>query len=142
MKTKLNCLRTLIATGLVLVTSVANASIVALWEFNDAGNLGKATIGNDLALQNGNGTIGAASGIFAGDGAASVGIGDYFTATHGIAANGGGGFVNRYSIVYDVLSPAGSTGEWRTLLQTDQTNTNDGDYFISPTAEIGVAAIN
>ena len=141
MTMKTNCLRVLIAAGLFLQASVANAGIVGLWEFNDGGNLGKATIGNDLALQNTNGTIAATSGISGIDGAASVGIGDYFTVTHGVAANGGGQYVNQYSIVYDVLSPAGSTGQWRTLLQTNQGNANDGDYFISTGADIGVFEI-
>jgi hypothetical protein len=62
--------------------------------------------------------------------------------THGIGANGGGTFTNRYTIVMDILSPPGSRGSWRSLLQTNSANTNDGDYFIRTDNRVGVGALS
>ena len=42
----------------------------------------------------------------------------------------------------DVFSPVGSRGSWRTIFQTNTTNSNDADYFIRNSDDtVGVAAI-
>jgi hypothetical protein len=58
---------------------------------------------------------------------------------HGAAPNAGGTKVNRYTIIYDVLYPASSDGQWRSLLQTDPNGSGDGDFFINPSNGIGIS---
>jgi len=59
--------------------------------------------------------------------------------------NGGGIYINQYSLVLDLLYPAASTNAWRAILQTSRTNGNDADFFVgngttTPNANgIGVA---
>lgn len=55
--------------------------------------------------------------------------------THGIAANGGGSCVNKYTMMWDVKYP--SSGTWKCLLQTNGNNSNDGDFFINTSNKIG-----
>lgn len=58
--------------------------------------------------------------------------------------NGGGIYINQYSLVLDLLYPAPSTNAWRAIFQTSRTNGNDADFFVgngtaSPSANgIGV----
>jgi hypothetical protein len=57
---------------------------------------------------------------------------------HGAAPNGGGAYVNQYTLIYDIyLQGLG----WRSLLQTDTGNSSDGDLFISPQGGIGISQI-
>lgn len=133
----------LIALGAALSASVSSASLVGLWEFENTSNIGQASIGNDLGVNNTNNTIIARQGVNASDGAVEIGVGDYFTVIPDIAANGGGSFVNEFSIVYDVFLPTSTNSTWRSLLQTNNVwNGNDGDYFVSSGNVVGVAAIN
>lgn len=48
------------------------------------------------------------------------------------------GRLNQYTLVMDLYYPASSSG-WRSLFQTDQANSNDGDFFINPSAGIGIS---
>ncbi len=121
---------------LLLCTPLHAAILTGLWEFDDAGNIGKATIGTDLAFA---GTAPSHSAGIADDSAAVLngvittvaGSANRITATHGIdPADSPGSFVSRYSIVADIFSPAGSRSGWRAIFQTNQTNANDADYFI------------
>jgi hypothetical protein len=57
---------------------------------------------------------------------------------HGAAPNGGGAYVNQYTLVYDIYLPI--IGR-RSLLQTDTGNTSDGDLFIRPDGGIGITGI-
>lgn len=127
------------------------ASLVGLWEFNDSSNIGRATVGSNL-------TIVGATPIFSATGTDDygktlsgtittiAGSGNSLRATHGMAGNGGGSFVNEYSIVVDMFSPAGSRDSWRTIFQTNVSNSNDGDLFIRNntntmgTADLGYSA--
>jgi hypothetical protein len=124
------------------------ANLTGLWLFDDSTNPAKATVGTDLTL------AGAAPGTWAAsladDGSKSLtGVittpapnsANRFIATHGIAPNGGGIYVNEYTIVVDLFSPPGSRSSWRTILQTNQNNSNDGDFFIDPANLVGVGAI-
>ena len=120
------------------------ASLVGLWKFDNPNNLSQASVGSDLTMSNSKGTIVAREGISSGDGAAEVGVGDYFAAAPGIAANGGSSaYVNEYTLVYDIYLPASSDSTWRSLLQTaPHVGDNDGDYFINSDNRVGVASIN
>ncbi|MFC4992915.1 LamG-like jellyroll fold domain-containing protein [Rubritalea tangerina] len=120
--------------GVLLATALpmSAAQLVGLWEFNNAGNLGEATVGTDLEI---NGSAPTYSASLADGGATSLtgvitttqGVGNHLTATHGIGANGGGSFTNAYTLVFDVKRPA--AGAWRSFYQTDLTNSNDAEYF-------------
>ncbi len=51
---------------------------------------------------------------------------------HGAKPNGGGQFVNQYTLIMDVMYPAASTDQWRALFQTDPFNHpgNEADFFV------------
>lgn len=122
---------------LVLICSAVGASQpVGLWLFDDAQQLARATTGNDLALH---GAHLAMPGPRAGDGAVRIGVGSYYECRHGIAANGGGVTVNKYSLVFDFRVP--TISPWYCLFQTNPNNNNDGDCFIrAGSGAIGVGA--
>ena len=97
------------------------------WEFNDASNFLKATIGNDLTLGGNNGVT-SVSGINASDGAALTSVGGYINANHGLPAKGGSK-VNEYTLILDVSFPVTA---WANLLQTVTDNSGDGSLFVEP----------
>ena len=53
------------------------------------------------------------------------------TPNQGYRVNSGSGPTAAYTMIWDYLSPASADGQWRTLLQTNATNSNDGDFFIA-----------
>jgi hypothetical protein len=59
---------------------------------------------------------------------------------HGAAPNGGGAYVNQYTIVYDIYYPS-TSATWRSLLQTGTANTSDGDLFLNPASGIGISSV-
>lgn len=115
--------------------STQAATLAGLWEFNNAGNIGQATVGSNLTVV---GTAPTYSASLADTASTSLsgaittvgGPANRLTVAHGIAGNGGGSFVNEYSLLFDIFSPAASRSSWRTLFQTNTGNSNDGDYFI------------
>jgi hypothetical protein len=62
---------------------------------------------------------------------------------HGAAPNGGGAYVNQYTLVFDIYYPPSSDGTWRSLWQTDENNdaNNDGDLFVSTADGLGISSI-
>lgn len=124
----------------------ASANLVGLWLFDREANLGHATVGADLVRVGASPTWSRALADDAGTnllGAITTagGTANYLRCVHGIAPNGGGGYVNRYTVVMDLLSPPSSRSAWRSILQTSESNGNDGDYFISASDRVGVAAL-
>jgi len=113
---------------------VVNRDAVAAWNFDNSENLLAASIGKDLLLT---GTQQRVEGATSEDGAVTIGTGSYYTAFHGLHANGGinPAKVNQYTLVYDVKIPA--AGQPYSLLQTDPSNTDNADLFISPEGNIG-----
>ncbi len=57
---------------------------------------------------------------------------------HGAGPNGGGAYVNQYTLIYDIYFPSGSDAKWRSLLQTDVNNNNDGDFFVGDLNGLGI----
>src|SRR5262249_13559795 len=55
-----------------------------------------------------------------------------FYMRHGVSGNGGGHFVNQYTLIMDVMFPATSSGQWRALCQTDPFNHagNDAEFYV------------
>jgi len=111
---------------------------VGWWKFDTPSNLKKAEagFGLDLTLV---GSHSAVAGPEAGNGATRIGVGSYYKMQHQIPANGGGTFVNEYTLQYDFNVP--NIGVWHSFFQTSVSNTNDGDFFINPSGSIGVAAV-
>lgn len=62
-----------------------------------------------------------------------------FIMTHGIAPNGGGAKVNQYTLILDLLYPSASHSAWRSLWQTDISNTSDGEVFFNPQNGLGIS---
>jgi len=129
---------TIIFFGACLLIQAVNlqaATLVGLWEFNNPSNIGQATVGSNLTI---NGTAPTHSTTLADDASTSLGgvittlvdPANRLTSAHGIAPNGGGVYVNEYSLLFDIFSPVASRSSWRTFFQTNTGNSNDGDYFI------------
>ncbi len=117
---------------------------VAQWDFN--GNLASSTAGANL-------TAAAATPASApevtfttatinGETAqvASFTRGTYFQMIHGLDDNGGGSFVNQYTLMMDVMFPS-RPGGWAVLWQTSAANANDGDWFINPSGGLGISSV-
>ena len=126
----------------VFILFTANVSAVVpertgWWKFDDPSNLTKAEsgFGTDLLLH---GSHSAVDGPEQGNGAVSIGPGSYYTMDHMISPNGGGSFVNEYTLAYDFKITNNTI--WHCFFQTTVNNSNDGDFFINPTGNIGVAA--
>ena len=125
--------------------------VTGQWDFN--GNLA-ATFGRDLEYSDSGVTADTTFGT-----TLSFGIADingqsvpvmHFTPVanpwagykmyHGAAPNGGGAYVNQYTIIYDIFYPSTSS-LWRSLLQTDTGNTSDGDLFFNPSGGLGISSV-
>lgn len=108
---------------------------MGMWKFDDASDIGKASIGEDLIL---NGSINSASGPANYNLAAEVGLGSYFEMIHGLYGNGDGYMVNEYTLQIDFSVP--EAGIWHAFFQTEPTNSGDADLFINRTNSIGTQA--
>jgi hypothetical protein len=63
---------------------------------------------------------------------------------HGATPNGGGVYVNQYTLVVDIYYPASQTNKWGSLFQSNTSNLNDGDFFVRPDnlgGGIGISSI-
>ncbi|MBI1933679.1 MAG: fibronectin type III domain-containing protein [Ignavibacteriales bacterium] len=105
------------------------------WKFENQNNLIEATLGNNLSVT---GSINSVTGPTEDNKAIKIDVGSYLTAEHGISANGGGNKVNEYTIQIDFKIPI--VNVWHTFFQLNELNNDDGDCFINPSGNIGVAA--
>ncbi len=106
---------------------------VGLWDFDDPNNITAATIGSPLELV---GSADIVPGPEDGNGAVSIGVGNYFKALTAIAPNGGGTRVNAYSLSIDFK--VNVLNDWVSLMQTNPANDDDGDLFLSGDKDIGI----
>ncbi len=141
--TKWTTIALLIILSMCFVSPLS-AGLVGLWEFEDDAAPAKATVGNDLIVNNTNGTIVPVEGLSGADGAVQIGVGDSFSLNHDIAPNGGSSaYVNQFTVVYDLFLPPSTDSTWRSLLQTTTApDGNDGDYFVSTSNLLGVSSIS
>lgn len=110
---------------------------------------------SDLNRQQGDGLLGfatpaaAAASSFTNDVSYGGGVLDFDAAfgaqgTNGLFfdtgafANGGGDYINNYTIVFDVRVNSGFN--WLSFWQTNDSNSNDGDLFVNPDGGIGISA--
>jgi hypothetical protein len=103
------------------------------WKFDNVDNLSEGYIGKDLVLT---GTDLAVDGPSAQNRAVRIGPGNYYTMEHGIAPNGGGAYVNEFTLQFDFKVP--EIGKWYSFFQTNSGNSNDADCFINTDGKIGV----
>ena len=60
---------------------------------------------------------------------------------HGAAPNGGGAYVNQYTVVLDVYFPTAADRTWRSLWQTDTSDLSDGDLFLNTSDGLGISSV-
>ncbi len=117
---------------------------VAQWDFNGnlASSVGGASLGTAAALPATvagvtftNATIGGQTAKVA-----AFTRGTFFRLTNGLAANGGGSYVNQYTLIMDVMFPS-RPSDWTALWQTNPNNANDGDWFIDSSGGLGISGI-
>ena len=70
---------------------------------------------------------------------AFTGAANGYNLTMPTTPNGGGGYVNRYTIVLDLLLP-GSVN-WTPLFNTNPGNGNDADFYVSDAGALGILAL-
>ena len=120
----------------------STAAGIVQWDFN--GDLTSSTDGSNLvataAAPAATPGVSFTTSIIGGQTAqvASFTRGTCFRMTHGLGVNGGGAFLNRYTLLMDVMFPSRPTG-WAALWQTSVNNSNDGEWFINPTGGIGIS---
>jgi hypothetical protein len=133
------------------VTPAPAIEITGQWDFDCASF--EATVGNALIPFNATVQADSQFGSTASFGIANIGGSPaqvlYFSPSagnwggyrmyHGAAPNGGGIYVNRYTIIYDVYYP--NAGQWKSLLQTAVNNNNDGDIFVNTANGIGISGV-
>ena len=110
--------------------------VTGQWDF-DSGDL-RATVGAELEYLADTATITTFPGMtIIGHPAQVMGFGSNainqgYYVRHGAKPNGGGQFVNQYTLLLDVMYPAPSSDEWRALFQSDPFNHagNDAEYLV------------
>lgn len=125
----------------------AISGLVGFWQFEDAADLEKATVGEDLItyLRTENDVLGSPSiegisqvaGFNKRDHAVQIAHQSLFFANHGIPATTGSSLVKEYTILWDINRPSGE-GSYATLLNTSVTNSDDQDYAIKSDGRLGV----
>lgn len=125
----------------------ALSGLVGFWEFSDASDFGKATVGKDLVPyhRTENAVLGIpstegipqVSGFNKRDKAIQIGHQSLLFCDHGLSATTGSDLVRQYTLVYDINRPSGEDG-YATLLNTSVTNANDQDIAIKNAGNIGV----
>ena len=146
-------MKKIILVSLILaVAGVADAGdvpsgLTGLWRFQNSANLGAATYGNDLtfydapygAQMSGPWTdIGVPTWHTAySDGAVfQESSWNYMAVNPGFTANGGGSYVNQYTVAIDYQQ---TQAGWNSLFQTSWGgHDSDGDLWIAPDGTIGV----
>lgn len=144
----------LFATLLLAASTSVQAAITGQWDFK-SGDL-SATIGSPLEYYDGPGgttdqqtvfgtttalglpDIGGAPAHVMGFPRCTPSMG--YVMYPNMQPNGGGQFVNQYTLIFDLLYPAESSAGWRALIQIDDlSNSNDADLFINPSGGIGIS---
>ena len=69
----------------------------------------------------------------------TAGANGYALTMPGLAPNGGGGYVNQYTMLWDVLLP-GSLN-WMPFFNTAPGNGNDADFYVSDAGALGIGAL-
>jgi hypothetical protein len=137
-----------LAAAAIVSAQNVPSGLTGLWRFQDSGNFGAATFGNDITF----GPSGTYGALFLGPWT-DIGIDswhtiysdgsvfqesswNYMSVNPNFTANGGGDYVNQYTIAIDYQQ---TQAGWNSLFQTAYDgNANDGDLWIAPDGTIGV----
>lgn len=134
------------------IGDVSPVGLTGLWRFQDSTNKLAATIGTNLTTshtENSAWMTGpwtamgtqAQPGLFSDNGVVQERAWDYLTVYHGMSSNGGGSFINEYTVAIDYCQTNFLTS-WNSLFQTAWNgNGNDGDLFTNGQGRIGVGAV-
>ncbi len=149
----------LVMAGIASAAGYVPAGVTGLWRFQDSANKLSATLGTDLVTSNPDNSgwfsgpwtmigIPSNAGLYADGGCVQERSWDYLTCYHGIGgANGGGNYINEYTVAIDYCQTSNGAGGWNSLFQTAWNgNANDGDLWIDASAgmssaKIGVGAV-
>jgi hypothetical protein len=145
MKRPLSLLSLLISSTVTL-----SAATVYEWTF-DTGNL-SAAAGNGAMATSGSASVsfattdGTTVPHIGGVAAGYMSVPSFTAGANGVlltladsAPNGGGGYLNQYTLLMDIYSP-GSAG-WQALMNTATDNANDADWYISNNGGIGIGEL-
>ena len=126
---------------LISLTTFSQSNVsqrVGWWKFDNPLDLTKSETGFGLPLTlAGNHT--STKDPTDENGVVQIGVGSYYKLTHLISPKDGDKKVNEYTLQFDFK--ISENGSWRSFFQTDASNSSDGDFFINPNGEIGVAAV-
>jgi len=64
------------------------------------------------------------------------GLGGYTISYTGVPANGGGSYVNNYTMIWDLYIPSLN---WTALMNTAPDHSNDADFYVAPDGSVGIA---
>lgn len=134
----------------ILTVITVTADVTGQWDFEN-GDL-SATVGSPLEYFDATVGAGTRFGTTTALGIPDIGgavakvmeipelnpMGGYIM-RHGAAANGGGAYVNQYTLIFDLLFPEASATKWLAFFQTSPGNANDGDLFANATKGIGIS---
>jgi len=148
-------LAVLVAAGSVSFAVTANvpSGVTGLWTFATSADKLKATVGVDLQTSNpGNSYFYTTAWSHIGttanpeqwtnNGCVQERSWDYLTVNPSFHANGGGDYVNQYTVAIDYIQTTGVGDSWNSLFQTAWGgNDNDGDLFIAPDGTIGIGDV-
>jgi uncharacterized protein YjdB len=115
----------------------ATANLVGMWTFEDANHV-KATVGADLDA---NGTFNTVDGPGNTGAIKPSGTDSYYTIHHDIGANGGGEYVNEYTLMMDIRGSAAEFGGWLSVFNNQSGNSGEGVLWIDDSGKIGYAAL-
>ncbi|HAL44529.1 MAG: hypothetical protein A2Y12_07375 [Planctomycetes bacterium GWF2_42_9] len=153
-------MKKLVLLALVLaISGIANAAVnvstdglTGLWRFQTSADKFQPTFGANAIVSSNSGNSGwmtgpwtaigtpANGGLYSDGGCIQERSWDYITVNPGFVANGGGSYVNQYTIAFDYVQTSGLTG-WNSLFQTAATgNAGDGDLWTDGAGHIGVGA--
>ena len=146
MKSRLSLLSILLCSTLPL----SAATSVYEWTFNN-GNL-TAAAGNGTMATTGSATVsfattdGTTVPHIGGVSSGYMSVPSFTAGANGVlltfadsAPNGGGAYLNQYTILMDIYSP-GAAG-WQALMNTATDNANDADWYISDTGGLGIGEL-
>jgi hypothetical protein len=131
-----------------------SAAVTGQWDFDNPADGLNATVGVDLAAV-GVAATGSQFGTTTALGIPDIGgqvanvmnfpkmptSADGYKMWPDADPNGSTADVNQYSLIMDILYPTASSGKWRALFQTNDTNSNDGDFFVNTANGIGINGV-
>ncbi|MBI3869816.1 MAG: hypothetical protein HY299_14935 [Verrucomicrobia bacterium] len=134
-----------LACATLLGVPLTVSAAVVQWDFNGnlAPTLGSSDLAPGFAAPAGAAGVSFTTATIAGQSAqvASFTRGTWLRLTHGLPPNGGGSFLNKYTLIMDVMFPSRPAGLFTALFQTSPVNANDAEWFLNPAGALGVSGV-